>query len=93
MVLEQAKSNTSNPLHPAKAVTAPTNAGPSSSVNSHHSDAAAHDDEARRAVPLLRDRTVAQGAATAYLCEGFTCRLPVTDPAALAAQLDEALGP
>jgi hypothetical protein len=54
--------------------------------------AAPGDDESRRAIPLLRGRTAAGGAATAYLCEGFTCRLPVTDPGALAEQLDEALG-
>jgi hypothetical protein len=54
MVLEQAKSNTSNPLHPAKAVTAPTNAGPSSSVNSHHSDAAAHDEPMAQKVDMGR---------------------------------------
>ena len=50
-----------------------------------------HDDAARRAVPLLRDRTAAGGAATAYVCENFSCRLPVTDAGALAEQLDEAL--
>jgi hypothetical protein len=49
------------------------------------------DDEARRAVPLLRERTSADGAATAFVCEGFACRLPVTDPGALAEQLDDEL--
>ncbi|HWC69933.1 MAG TPA: thioredoxin domain-containing protein [Actinomycetota bacterium] len=44
------------------------------------------------AIPLLRDRPSIDGAATAYVCERFSCRLPVTEPAALAAQLDEALG-
>ncbi len=37
---------------------------------------------------LLRDRTALEGRPTAYVCERFTCRLPVTDPAALAAQLE-----
>jgi uncharacterized protein YyaL (SSP411 family) len=49
---------------------------------------AAPDDEAsREAVPLLRDRTAIDGRATAYVCERFACRLPATDPEALAAQL------
>jgi uncharacterized protein YyaL (SSP411 family) len=30
-----------------------------------------------------------EGRPTAYLCRNFTCRLPVTDPAALAALLEE----
>ncbi|CAN5758087.1 thioredoxin domain-containing protein [soil metagenome] len=55
--------------------------------------AAPGDVEAVRAVPLLRDRLAIEGAATAYVCEGFTCRLPVTDPAELATQLDSALHP
>ena len=54
--------------------------------------AAADDADARRAVPLLRDRTAIDGRATAYVCEGFSCRLPVTDPDALADQLGEAFG-
>lgn len=36
---------------------------------------------------LLAGRTTRPGTATAYLCEDFTCRLPITDPAALAAAL------
>ena len=39
------------------------------------------------AIGLLADRVAIDGRATAYVCEGFTCRLPVTDPAELAAQL------
>ena len=35
-------------------------------------------------VPLLAGRTARDGAATAYVCERFTCKTPVTDPAALA---------
>jgi hypothetical protein len=41
-------------------------------------------------VPLLADREAVDGRATAYVCEHFVCRLPVTDPAALAAELDRA---
>jgi len=54
--------------------------------------AGAGDDDARRVIPLLRERPTVDGAATAYVCEGFSCRLPVTDPGALGSQLDEALG-
>ena len=46
------------------------------------------DQHAQQTVPLLRDREARDGAATAYVCEGFVCRLPVTEAAALRAQLD-----
>jgi len=39
------------------------------------------------AVPLLRDRVAAGGVATAYVCRGFVCRLPVMDPGALLEEL------
>ncbi len=35
---------------------------------------------------LLADRPLRDGRPTAYLCRGFVCRLPVTEPAELAAQ-------
>ena len=38
--------------------------------------------------PLLEQRVMQDGQPTAYVCENYTCQLPVTDPAALAAQLD-----
>ncbi|WP_116245912.1 thioredoxin domain-containing protein [Nocardiopsis sp. FIRDI 009] len=38
-------------------------------------------------VPLLRERAAIDGRATAYVCEGFTCRLPVTSPEELRQQL------
>jgi hypothetical protein len=41
--------------------------------------------EAALAVPLLAERVQMQGRPTAYVCEGFACQMPVTEPAALAA--------
>ena len=38
-------------------------------------------------VPLLVDRPVLDGRATAYVCRNFVCELPVTDAAALSARL------
>ena len=40
------------------------------------------------AVPLLASRTMIGGRPTAYLCRNFACRLPVTDPVALAAEFE-----
>jgi uncharacterized protein YyaL (SSP411 family) len=42
----------------------------------------------RQAMPLLRDRRAIDGKVTAYLCEGFVCQAPTTDPSELARQLD-----
>jgi uncharacterized protein YyaL (SSP411 family) len=41
--------------------------------------------------PLLADRSLVDGKATAYVCEHFACRQPVTKPEELRAQLDEVL--
>ena len=49
--------------------------------------ASAPDDGAADEVPLLRDRPQIEGRPTAYVCERFSCRIPVTDPPALAEQL------
>ncbi len=56
--------------------------------------AVAPPDDARAGVivPLLRDRVASGGVPTAYVCEGFTCKLPVTDAEALREQLDGANG-
>jgi uncharacterized protein len=43
---------------------------------------------ARLGLPLLTDRGAVGGKPTAYVCRRYVCQLPVTDPAALAAQLD-----
>jgi uncharacterized protein len=48
------------------------------------------DDRASLMVPLLANRSAIDGAATAFVCEGFACRLPVTTPGALAEQLEDA---
>jgi len=49
--------------------------------------AAADDDRSRESVALLRDRVPVDGLATAYVCEHFACKLPVSKPEELAAQL------
>ncbi len=38
-------------------------------------------------VPLLRERRMTNGHATAYVCENYTCRNPVTDASDFALQL------
>jgi uncharacterized protein YyaL (SSP411 family) len=45
------------------------------------------DAEAAEMVPLLRGRTTVDAQPTAYVCERFACRLPVTQPEQLAEQL------
>lgn len=42
-----------------------------------------------RGIPLLADRGTVGGRPTAYLCEGFACRTPTSDPNELAHQLEE----
>jgi hypothetical protein len=44
-------------------------------------------DSAAQAVPLLRDRPPVGGAPAAYVCRGFVCERPTTDPAELTAAL------
>jgi hypothetical protein len=50
--------------------------------------AAENDDDATSKVALLRDRPAQDGRVTAYVCERFVCKLPVTDPVAVASALD-----
>ncbi len=43
---------------------------------------------AASAIPLLEGRVAINDRPTAYVCRGFVCRLPVTSPEALRAELD-----
>jgi uncharacterized protein YyaL (SSP411 family) len=42
----------------------------------------------RHPMPLLSERPTIGGAVTAYLCEGFVCQAPTTDPSELGRQLE-----
>jgi uncharacterized protein YyaL (SSP411 family) len=42
--------------------------------------------------PLVAGRTTVDGSAAAWACEGYACRLPVTEAEALAAMLNDAAG-
>ncbi|MGH2591643.1 MAG: thioredoxin domain-containing protein, partial [Actinomycetota bacterium] len=46
------------------------------------------DARSREEVALLLERPQIDGRPTAYVCERFTCKLPVTEPEELAAQLE-----
>ena len=46
-------------------------------------------EDVETSVPLLEERKLVKGRPAAYVCRGFACRLPVTDPEALAEQLAE----
>jgi hypothetical protein len=41
-------------------------------------------------VALLADRPAIENRATGYVCRGYVCDRPATDPATLGAQLDDA---
>nr|MBA2448317.1 thioredoxin domain-containing protein [Chloroflexota bacterium] len=38
-------------------------------------------------IPVLADRGMRDGRATAYVCQNYTCRTPVTTPEEIAVQL------
>jgi len=46
------------------------------------------DSDAATEIPLLAGREMRDGRATAYVCRNYACNLPVTEPAALARQLE-----
>jgi uncharacterized protein len=46
------------------------------------------DSPAAQGLPLLAGRHAVDGKPTAYVCRRYVCQLPVTDPTALAGQLD-----
>ena len=48
----------------------------------------APDEELSETVPLLDRREQVDGRPTAFLCEGYACQAPVTEPGALAEQLE-----
>jgi uncharacterized protein YyaL (SSP411 family) len=43
-------------------------------------------------IALLNDRTAVEGKATAYVCRGYVCDVPATDPAVLREQLASIAG-
>jgi uncharacterized protein YyaL (SSP411 family) len=43
-----------------------------------------------RRVPLLAEKKMVLGKATAYVCRNYACQEPTLDPAALLAQLNSA---
>ena len=45
-----------------------------------------------RDLPLLEDKEMLAGMPTAYVCQNYACQLPVTEPDALAAQLEGSEG-
>ncbi len=47
------------------------------------------DELAQELVPMLRDRGLVKTLPTAYVCEHYACKEPVTDPKSLALQLSE----
>ena len=48
------------------------------------------DSPASASIPLLQDRPLLDGRATAYVCQNYTCQQPVTTTADLESQLDSA---
>jgi uncharacterized protein YyaL (SSP411 family) len=55
-------------------------------------DAGAPRDALGRLLPFVAPLTMRDGRATAYVCEGFSCQAPTTDPEELGRQLDVLAG-
>jgi len=53
-----------------------------------HAILALKEPEQESVLPLLQGRTLVDGKATAYVCENYACKLPVTSAEALATMLD-----
>ena len=51
---------------------------------------AVSDNQAIQALPLLQNRPLLNGQPTAYICQHYVCKQPVTDPKELSAQLQSA---
>jgi hypothetical protein len=45
-------------------------------------------DDGAAELPLLRGKQLVHGKAALYVCRDFACRAPITDPAAVAAELE-----
>ncbi|NNM05351.1 MAG: hypothetical protein HKO65_09625, partial [Gemmatimonadetes bacterium] len=43
-------------------------------------------------MPILEGREAVEGKAVAYVCQDFTCSLPLSDPSRLAAELEKSAG-
>jgi uncharacterized protein YyaL (SSP411 family) len=50
-------------------------------------DPSADADATGKRIPLLANKSMINGAPTAYVCQNYTCQAPTTDPAKLADQL------
>jgi hypothetical protein len=55
-----------------------------------HAVAALKEPAQESMLPLLQGRTLVDGKATAYVCENYACKLPVTSAEALAEALPTA---
>jgi uncharacterized protein len=49
-------------------------------------------ESANNLLPVFRDREMIQGKATAYVCVGFSCKMPTNDPATMQQQIQTIVG-